>query len=99
MLHQFQLIPIERREAEEDVGFERFTFLPVYIFDGLKYVVKYGCKVMFNKAITETKFLLFIYIQSLILCGQYAYFVNIFIVLGKILPLSVSKHGLMIENI
>ena len=39
---------------------------------------------MFNKAITETKFLLFIYIQSLIRCGQYAYFVNIFIVLGNI---------------
>ena len=53
MLHQSQLILIERREAEEDVGFKRFTFLPLYIIDGLKYVVNYDCKVMFNKAITK----------------------------------------------
>ena len=73
MLHQSQLILIERREAEEDVGFKRFTFLPLYIIDGLKYVVNYDCKVMFNKAITKSDRFLFILPYQIIFCKKYGH--------------------------
>ena len=64
MLHQSQLILTERREAEEDVGFKRFTFLPLYIFDGLKYVVIMTAKLCSIKQLHKRYFLLFIFTLS-----------------------------------
>ena len=64
MLHQSQLILIERREAEEDVGFKRFTFLPLYIFDGLKYVVIMTAKLCSIKQLQKRYFVSFIFTVS-----------------------------------